>query len=160
MRIDLARMNDAARLDESEHGFHLGAGLGRFGRHGARMHERMMIARQESVVDEKVFFQPQLRVEAFQIACPVSRHPMAQGQVLRPSGRADGIRLDESQFMNRSLERGRLEQRARNRITAQMVQSDGHATMISNRRGDAGRRRVSGGEGRCRGRVAAGFLVS
>jgi len=36
--------------------------------------------------------------------------------------------------LNGPRERGRFEQRARNRIPAQMVQRDGHAAMIANRR--------------------------
>jgi len=86
------------------------------------MHQRQVPARQEAVVDEAVFLDRQPCVAALQIARVIAGDAMAQDQVLRPRRSADRIGLHEAEPVDRAAERGRLEERARDRVAAQIVE--------------------------------------
>ena len=51
------------------------------------MHERVDLTRQGSVVDEKVFFDGELRIKALKVAGAIVAHTMAQGEILGARGR-------------------------------------------------------------------------
>ena len=67
----------------------------------ARMHQLEDPPRNESVVDEEVFLDPERRVTALEIAGPVGGHTMPQRQVLRTRGCADRVGLNEAQPLDR-----------------------------------------------------------
>jgi len=90
----------------------------------------MMRPRQISIVHEEIFFQRQLGVTALEVARTIARHAVAQSQVLSAGRGTDGIGLHESQLVDRTLQGGRLEQRSRDGVTAQMIQRDPHAVII------------------------------
>jgi hypothetical protein len=73
------------------------------------VHQALDLLRHEPVVDEVIFLDPERRVVAFQVACPVAADAMPQRQVLRPRRRTDRIGLDESEALQRPLERGGAE---------------------------------------------------
>src|ERR1700722_6677132 len=111
MRVDLTRMRGAAFADERQHGRSLcGACGGPYRARRSWVHQLVMRPRQIAIVDEEVFLQRELRVEALEIAGSIARHPMAQSQVLRASRGADRIGLHESELVDRPPQRGRLEQ--------------------------------------------------
>jgi hypothetical protein len=128
VRVDVARMHRAARRDEVAHRVRL-LPARRRPRHArrARMHQVMVRARQEAVIDEEVLFQRQFRVAAFEVAGAITHDAVAQRQVLRTRGRADRVRLHETEPRDRPRERGRLEQRAGDGVVAQVVEGDRHA---------------------------------
>ena len=130
MRVDLARVHRAAFGDESQHRMRL-LPARRCPRHArrARVHQVMVRARQEAVVDEEVFFDRQLRIAAFEVAGAVAGHAVTQGEVLRARRGADRIGLHEAEFIDRTRERGRLEQRAGHGMAAQVVEGDGHGEL-------------------------------
>ena len=87
--------------DELEYGLRLrDAGSHPFAYRHTRMHQRVMCARQKTVVDEEIFFDAELRVVPFEVAGAVAHNAVAQRQVLRPSGRSDRIRLHETELVN------------------------------------------------------------
>ena len=85
------------------------------------MHQGVVSAGQKAVVDEEILLERELWVQALEIARAITVDAMAQRQILRAGGRTNRIRLDKSQFLYRALQRGGLEQRARNGIAAQMA---------------------------------------
>ena len=93
---------------------------------GARMHERLQRSRHEAVVDEKVFRNAELGVAAFEIACAVIFHSMAQDQVLRTGGCADRVGLHETQLLQSPLQGRWREKRLGNGKAAQGVEVDRH----------------------------------
>ena len=93
---------------------------------GTGMHERLQLAGYEAVIDEEIFFDTELRVAAFQIAGTIIFDAMPQDQVLRAGWGADGIGLHEAEFFERTFERDRREQAARDGKSAQVVEGDRH----------------------------------
>ena len=81
-----------------------------------------MAARQKAVVDKKIFFDAELRVTAFEVAGAITNDAVAQGQVLRARRGSDRVGLHEAEALDRPPERGRLEQRAGDRVAAQGVE--------------------------------------
>ena len=69
------------------------------------MHQRLQFARNESVVDEKVFLNSEFAIAQFKIAGMVILHTMPQDQVLCSRRRTDRIRLHEFHPMQRAFER-------------------------------------------------------
>ena len=93
---------------------------------GTRVHLRMKRARDESIVDEDVFLDPERRVFPFEIARSVTPDAMAERQILCARRCANRIGLHESQRVDRALQsRGREE-----------AASDGRSSQVINR--DAG----------------------
>ena len=64
---------------------------------------------------------------------------MAEGQILRASGGADRVGLDEAESLDRLRQRRRREQRARNGVAAEMIERDGHLSDRMHRGGACGR---------------------
>jgi hypothetical protein len=89
------------------------------------MHQRLARARQEAVVDEEVLLDVELCVSAFEIARAVACDAMAERQVLGPRRRADRIRLDEAELVDRPAQRGGREQAASDGVAAQLLQREG-----------------------------------
>ena len=92
MRIHFARMRRAALTDEIQYRARLlpARGCPRLaGR--ARMHQLVMRARQEAVVDEEVLFQRQAGIPPFQVAGTIAGDAVAQGQVLCACRRPDRL---------------------------------------------------------------------
>ena len=83
----------------------------------ARMHQRVDLARHESVVDEEVLVHVDRRVRSLEIARVVVGNTVTQNQVLRSRGRTNRIGLHEAERVNRLLQRGRCE-RTSNRSPA------------------------------------------
>ncbi len=111
MSIDLARMHRPASPHEREQILR-SLSLHRNGRPGPRMHQRLNSTRQESVVDEEVLLDAELRVATLEVAGTVALHPVAQDQVLRPRGGANRISLNESKLMKRAFQHRRWEKAA------------------------------------------------
>src|SRR5208283_2146449 len=78
----------------------------------ARMHQRLDVVSHESIVDEEIFRDAELRVVPLEVSRAVVFDPMAQGQILRPRRRANRIRLYEAHLVHRPSKRGGLEQTA------------------------------------------------
>ena len=79
-------------------------------------------ARQEAVVDEGSLPRRQPRIAPLEIAGAIADDAMAQRQVLSARRRADRIGLHEAEPVDRALQRRRLEQRAGDRVAAQVVE--------------------------------------
>src|SRR5580698_4429262 len=133
MLIDLARMHHAAlaRKLQQQHGplFARGRGCAKpFPKIQTRMHQRLHLARHKSVIDEKIFLDPELRVAAVEVAIAIVFHPMTQNQILRPRGSADRVGLYKSHLVQRPLQRGRRKKTTRHREAPQIiaVQANGH----------------------------------
>ena len=111
MFVDLARMHRLARAHEREH---LLGSLPphRNGRRGPRVHQRVNSARQESVVDEEVLLDAELRVATLEVARPIALHAVAQRQVLRPRRGANRVSLNEPKLVQRAFQRRRWEKAA------------------------------------------------
>ena len=74
----VARMRFAALVDEFEHGLRAPARRGSPPRsRDARVHQRVVRARQESVVDERVLLDGQRRVQPFEIASAITGNTVA-----------------------------------------------------------------------------------
>ena len=127
VRVDAAGVHRTAFADELEDGlrFFLARRRPPDLRH-TRVHQLMVSARQESIVDEEILLDAKLRIAPFEIARTVIDHAVPQRQVLRASGGADRVGLHEAEFVDRASEGGRLEQGASNGITTQMVERDPH----------------------------------
>ena len=121
--IHLARMDDAVLAHEVQHRLRLlPARLRPRLARGARMHQRVQRARHEAVVDEEVLLDRQPRIAALEVARAVAGHAMAQRQVLRACRGADRVGLHEAELLDRLRQRRRLEQRAGDRVAAQVVE--------------------------------------
>jgi len=132
MRIDRAGMHGAACANEFEHGLRLGRPDPRPGSlRCPGMHQGVILSRQKTVVDEEILLDGQARVTPFEVAGAVAGHAVPERQILRTGGRADGVGLDEAKLLDGATERGRLEQRARNGVTAQPVERDPHRAGLS-----------------------------
>ena len=133
LRVHLARVHHAAFAHEVQYGRGLGVAVGRpHGAGGARVHQRLHLPRQEAVVDEEVFLDPEPRIAGFQVTSAVALHPVAQRQVLRPRRRADRVSLHEAQPGDGLGQGGGREQGARHGMVAQVVQGDGgHAGSLA-----------------------------
>jgi hypothetical protein len=68
----------------------------------AWVQERMRVARQESVIDEEVFFNRELWITTLKIAGAIVAHTMAQGKILGARWCANWIGLDKAQAVNRA----------------------------------------------------------
>jgi len=94
---DLMRMNGAAFANEVQQ--HLRAlsspaGEGQIASQRdvtfrSRMHERLKFRRDEAVIDEKVFLDPEFRIKALEISGAIILDAMAKDQVLRARWRAN-----------------------------------------------------------------------
>src|SRR5437588_7371269 len=94
--------------------------------HGTRMHQRLYRSRNETVDDEVILFDVQLHIQAFEVAGTVVLDAMTQRQVLSTSWRADRIGLDEAHPVQGTLQRGGLEETARDCKPPQAVKRDRH----------------------------------
>jgi len=74
----------------------------------------------QTVVDEEVFLDRQLRIEAFEITGTVAGDAVAQRQVLRPCRRTDRVGLHEAEALDGLGQRRRREQAARDGMTSQV----------------------------------------
>ena len=88
--------------------------------HAARMHERAMRARQETVVDEEILLDIERGIEAVEIADAIVGDPMPQHQVLCARRRPNGIGLDEPEPRDRASDIGGREQAAGDRVAAKV----------------------------------------
>src|SRR5690242_4693618 len=91
------------------------------------MNERQVTARKESVVDEMVFFDGELGVSPLQIARAIIFDPLVKREVLRASGRANRIGLNEPEPVDRPRERRWCEEASRNRKSAEIGEGDGRS---------------------------------
>src|SRR5215469_9727035 len=94
------------------------------------MHQRLEFVRDETIVDEKIFFDAEFYIATLQIACAVVANAMPQDQVLRPRWCANRVGLHESQVVERAFQRRRLEQRACNGEPPQIVNGDRHDQIL------------------------------
>ena len=131
VRVDFARMHHAAF--GNQFAYRLGLlparrrpSLARV----ARMHQGLLGTRQEAMVDEEVFLQRQSRVTPLQVPGTLANHAVTQGQILGARRRPDWIGLHEPKPVDRPHQRGRLDQRPGNRVTAQMREGRRHRRMM------------------------------
>jgi hypothetical protein len=121
VRVDLARMRLSALAHEGEQSLGaLPSPRAHAAGDGARVHQRLVRARQESVVDEEVFLDGELRVLALDVARAVALDAVPERQILRACWRADRVGLYEAEAFDGALQRGRREQAARHRVAAQL----------------------------------------
>src|ERR1700733_5000256 len=89
-----------------------------------RMHQRLQGIRHETVVNEDVFLDAELRVIAFQIPGAVVLHSMAKGKVLSASRRADRVGLHKAQPIDGAFQGGGCEEAAGDGVAPQVVQGN------------------------------------
>ena len=131
VRIDVARVHRPAFTHELKHRVGLLPTRGRpLGARRSRVHQRVVLAADEAVVDEEIFFDGQARVAALQVAGAVVGNAVAKGQVLRACGCADRVGLDKAEPAEGARQRRRIEQRAGNGIAAQVGECQRHAAMM------------------------------
>ena len=134
MSVNLLRVHDSAVAHEVEQLLRaLSAAAGprqiTSDRHSTlcpRMHQDLQLARDESVIDEEIFFHAQRafsqpRIAPLQIARAVALHALPQNQILRPGRRADRIRLNEFHAVQRPPQRGGRKQALSNGHAAQII---------------------------------------
>ena len=124
--VDVAGMHFAALAHERQH--RLRALLFRQTprrAHDARVHERMVRARQEPVVDEKILFDVERRIAPVEIARAVTGDAMPQHEVLRTRRRADRIGLHEPKAIERATQIGAGKKASRDRKAPQVCKLDG-----------------------------------
>ena len=63
------------------------------------MHQGVNFGSDESIVDEKIFVDAELRVAAFKIAGPIVCDSVAQCQILRARRSANRISLNEAELL-------------------------------------------------------------
>jgi len=119
LRHERAQRARATRLGARE-------GTARF----AWMHQRLQSPRYEPIVDEKILLDGQLAVSLLEVEDAVTRHPLTQDQILRASGRADGVGLHEAKPLDRGGQRVGLSERTSNGVVAQVSEGrHGHNKM-------------------------------
>src|ERR1700727_3923782 len=122
MRVHLPGMHCAPFAHESEDFLRLPQTRWRRpGLHLAWVHQGVVSAEQKAVIDEEILLEREGWIQALEIACTLTVDPMAQRQILCAGWRTNRIRLHESEFLDGAPQRGGLEQRARNRIAAQVA---------------------------------------
>jgi hypothetical protein len=125
MTIDVTRMHRSVLADEcQEQPRALGSTVGPARREPTRVHQALDFLRHEPVVDESIFLDAERRVAAFQVARPVTADAMPQRQVLRARRRADRIGLNETEAVQRPLERGGAEQAMGDGEAAKILERD------------------------------------
>ncbi len=92
----------------------------------ARVHQSVDRCGHEAVVHEEVFFDPEPRVPALEVARAVPVHPVAEDQILGPRGGADGVGLNVVEPLDRSLQAGGGKERVASGESAEVVER--HAT--------------------------------
>ena len=131
VRIDLARVHDAAFAHVRMHGMRLlPARVGPNGARCAWVHQRVNGARHEAVVDEVVLLDVELRITPLEVTGAVVGNTVAQRQVLCPRRRANRVGLDEAELVDRAFESRRLEEAARKGEAAHLIDVDRHAGLI------------------------------
>ena len=88
------------------------------------MQERMRVARQESIVDEEVFFDRELWITTLKVASTIVARTMAEDQVLGARWRANWIGLNKAQALDRTSQRHGAEQCPRYRVIAKLCKGD------------------------------------
>ena len=83
----------------------------------------MQVTRHEAVVDEEVFLDRQCRVATLEVTGAVVDDTVAENQVLRACGGADGIGLKEAELRDCLPNGGRLEERAGDGVAAEVGES-------------------------------------
>jgi hypothetical protein len=89
----------------------------------ARVHQRLHVAGDETVVDEDVLVDVELLVSPLQIAGAIASDAVAQRQILRARGSPDRIGLHESEDLERPLERRRSEETPRDGVTSNSIEA-------------------------------------
>ena len=105
-----------------------------FGRHTrirTRMHQRLYRFREKTVDDKEILFDPELWVQAFEIAGMVVLNTMTQYQVLSTSGRTDWISLNKAESVESTFQRRGLEKTARDGKAAQIIQRNQHDSNLA-----------------------------
>ena len=117
-------MDRAPRAYELEQRPHLASACGGPGRRpAARVHQTLQSARHEAIVDEEVLVNVEAGVVALEIAGTVAGDAVAQREILGSCWCADRIRLHETQDVQRTLKRGRLEEAASDGGAPDVVES-------------------------------------
>src|ERR1043166_4414755 len=88
------------------------------------MHQRIEGSRNVTLDVEEGFFDVERGIAAFKFAGFVVVDAMTEDEVLRSGGRANGIRLHESHFLQRALESSRCEEIPRDGKATQIVERD------------------------------------
>src|SRR4029077_4847400 len=104
--------------------------LGWYAAIGPRVHQRLKFPRDESIIDEKVFLDAELRVSTFQIACIVVLDAMTKDEVLGPGRRSNRVGLHKLHPMQGALQSGRWKQALRHQKPPQVVGRDRHQEIL------------------------------
>ena len=131
MSVHVAWVHCAVFAHEVEHGMCFAPVC--FGPHCPRrawVHQRMVLAADEAVVDEEVFFDGQPRVAPLEVAGAVVFDAVSQRQVLRARRSADRVGLHEAELADRTLQCGGREQAACDGVAAQIGEGDRHGVMM------------------------------
>ena len=94
------------------------------------MHQCLYRVRHETVVDEEILLDAELRVTAFEVAGTVVLDSMAQNQILSAGGRADRVGLHKAQPVEGPFQRGWREEAVGDGIAPQIVERDRHSQML------------------------------
>src|SRR5262249_1924275 len=91
-------------------------------RQRSRMHQRVHRARYEAVVDDEVLLDAEARIAALEVARAVAAHAVAEREGLGANWGADRTGLQETQPLDRALQRRRREETASDRVGAKDVE--------------------------------------
>ncbi len=95
------------------------------------MEQRQGLARQEPVVDEEGLLDRQARIAALQLAGAILLHALREDQILGASGRPHRVGLDKAQARDGPRQAGGLEQAARDRVVAKLLETGaGHSYLF------------------------------
>jgi hypothetical protein len=101
------------------------------------MHQRLKFTRDESVVDEEIFFNSEniastTRVAPLEISGPIVLHSMPQDQVLSAGWCTNRISLDKQHPMQGALQSGRRKQALGDHHPPQVADCDRHDEILPN----------------------------
>ena len=128
MRLHVPREGAAVLAHEREHfvGARLHPGVPG-ARRLTRMQQSQGLARKETVVEEERLFDREARVAALQLAGAIVRDALREDQILGASGRPHRVGLDEAQARNGPRQAGGLEEAARDRVAAKLLEAGDRA---------------------------------
>src|ERR1041385_7649503 len=89
------------------------------------MEEGRSLARQETIIDEVSLLDRQARVAALQVARAIILDAVRENQILRASGRAHRVGLNEAQARDGSRQRRGFKKAARDRVAAKLLETRG-----------------------------------
>src|SRR5689334_21419570 len=90
------------------------------------MHQSLYRSREKTINDKEILFDPELWVQALEIAGMVVLNTMTKYQVLSTSGRTDRIGLNKAESAESAFQCRGFEKTARDCKAAQIIQRNQH----------------------------------